>query len=255
MSPAPDRNDRCFRLHSIAARERDTNELGNRTLVDRRGNPRNIARSAQTARAAEATTPRNRSLGGRRRSCSRESRAHGSANCTHAIASAPARAATRPSIGAPALLVTIHRLPDNTAGSPFTIHRRPNNASEPNTLQPARLILTNIFRGLSGRRRRRPETPARKKGTPGSRAGRKFVFFSRTVRFTRLAWRRSDSNDATSVLKSRSQGSRCHPRTFHRRHEPIAAAALAWFFPAKQPLSQAGPKAPSCLSLSRKPLF
>lgn len=163
--------------------------MGDRTFVDRRGGPGNVARSAQTARATEATTTGNSSLGGRRRSSSREPRANCSADCAHTVASrartstcAFERAHTQPSLPSNACLMK--------ASSPFSLPPDRNNASDPNLLHRFRVGdgIAVLPRTRAAEVVSSPHIP-RKKEMPGTGRGKNFAVSSPTVGFTRCRHR------------------------------------------------------------------
>jgi hypothetical protein len=178
--------------------ERDTNELGNRTLVDRRGSPRNIARSAQTARAAKATTARDSPLGGGRRSCAGKPRTNGGADRTHlaerrsaSVSRNAARAVARearaeacPKAGVcsrASLRSTVCRL---TKGMlPIAV---PKNPQRFRSEYASRVLFRPSFAQLVFRFVARAPQPIRKKEIPGTEVGKKFANPARHVAFTRL---------------------------------------------------------------------
>ena len=163
--------------------ERATNELGNRTFVDRRGNPRDVARSAQTARAAKATTSRNTSLGGRRRRGARESRTHGCADGTRVVAQAQAWAfverRSRTSPGIRSLLTlpsiacqTTRRAPRSPVVGPKTSQRSRSEYASGRAQVRAKKILDGSGRFVA----RNPQWTVKKKCPARNRDASEYIF-------------------------------------------------------------------------------
>jgi hypothetical protein len=180
------------------ARKRVANELGSRTFVDRRGDPRNIARSAQTARAAEATTSGNSSLGGGRRRCARKPWRHSFAD--HANPIAPADASHSRFL--------IDPLPDNKARSPFisiTLHApRKSQRSRSHSAALPELRRPNIFQASAGCIVARAPQAVSKKDRRSFDTGKNFALFACPVRFTRLMSVWTDPAPHERALAARS---------------------------------------------------